>query len=256
MMLKRIVVLVLCGMVFFVGCKFSPTKREQTIVRERMQGNWVCADVLEQLKQTRSVDALDDFPPYTELIFSADSNTLAAVNGQVEVVHLTYERKGNLVQVEEFYGSGTTVLTLSGDSVLIFANEALGRQWRYVRVPEAMENTEGELHEAFPTAVNAILVAGEYTVTNAEKPYTLTLRCNGYIFGSPHYTRYKICYSGDCTNLSDRNLVYLFNGSEGNYYGWQWHDDELIIYALRTVNTPDAITAYEYGKPLRVLKKK
>ncbi len=251
----RIVFATTCCLLIIAGCESFTSKRVQTLESDMLEGSWVCVDILDNAEKMLSTKRLGDFPPYTELLF-ADSGKLVAFNGQVEMVSLTYVHKGSAVQIPEFYGSEKTILNRASDSVLIFQDDVLGKQWKYVKVSDSLLNAEG-VSEAFPAMLNRGLVAGDYTVTNTDKPYIITFRGNGYIHGSPQFTNYSICYSGDCANFSTGDLIYLSNDhQQGEYYGWTRQGDEFTIYSLRAVSTADEMPNYEYVKPVLVMKKK
>lgn len=239
------------------GCKYvAPEHRQQAKLRTDVAGNWVCATMLGSAVQRNTARLQGDLPPYTELIFMPDSGKVVAINGQVEILHLSYTIQGSKVIVPDFYAAGSANLMLENDSVLVFNDEVTGQEWRYAKVSSAMVNTEGQVHEAFPTMMNKSLLAGDYVVLNASAPYAVTLRPNGYIFGSPTYTRYAICYGGDCANFSDDDLLYLSNGRQGEYYGWRKSGDTLTIYRLSEVHEQDEMTSYKFDKPLLVMKRK
>ncbi|MDR1417126.1 MAG: hypothetical protein LBJ57_06890, partial [Prevotellaceae bacterium] len=210
-----------CALLLVVGCK-STSRRMQQAAEENLKGSWVCSNVLEEVARTKSIKQLKNFPPYTELIFLQDSSKLIALNGQIDLVALSYTRSGDVLQVPDFYGNGIAQISIASDSALLFNDGFSAEAWRYTKAPTDVAPTESDgIPEVFPSLLNSALISGEYAVTNVDKPYSLAFRTNGYISNSPDFTHYSLCYNGSCNILSDENLVYLSNGQQGDYYGWK-----------------------------------
>ncbi|MDR1023926.1 MAG: hypothetical protein LBL94_11770 [Prevotellaceae bacterium] len=247
--------LVCCCALLLVSCK-SASRHMQQVVEKNLKGSWVCSNVLDKVACTKSIKSLKDFPPYTELIFLQDSSKLIALNGQVDMVALSYTSNGDALQVPDFYGNGVAHISMAGDSVLLFNDGFSAETWRYTKAPADMTAAEsGDVPEVFPSLLNCALIAGEYTVRNTGNPYHLVFRSNGYIFNSPDFTRYSLCYNGNCNILSSENLVYLSNGQQGDYYGWKVQDGTLTIYSLAVANMSDGMMEYEINRPVLVMEK-
>jgi hypothetical protein len=215
--------------------------------------------VLEQIAQAKSIRRLKDYPPYTELLFRQDSCTLLALNGQVDMITLsyTYLPVGDALQVSDLDGNEEAIIKIVGDSLLVLSNGFSPETWRYVKVPpERVPPAEdAEAPEAFPTLLNQALISGTYTVTSAAEPYRIVLRSNGYVAHSPDFTRYALCYNGSCNTYSTEDLIYLSNDQHGDFYGWRIQDNTLTIYSLLPVSMPDEMTEYTFDKPILVMEK-
>lgn len=254
-----IIIIICCCCMLQEGCK-SPSKPVQQQAAGRIvAGSWVCADVLNQVAQAKSIRQLKDYPPYTELIFMQDSGALLALNGQVDMVTLSYSclNGGSALQVSDLDGNEEACIRIVNDSTLELSNVYSTDTWRYVKaaaqgVPPA---AGGSLPEAFPALLNQALISGTYTVKNAVEPYRIVLRSNGYIAHSADFTRYTLCYNGSCNMYSHEDLIYLSNNRHGDFYGWKIQGRTLTIYSLRPVSMPDEITEYTFGKPVLVLEK-
>jgi hypothetical protein len=243
-------------MLLLVGCKLASKRVQQQAAEKRLTGSWVCANVLDEAAYTKSIKQLKNFPPYTELIFLQDSSKLIALNGQVDMVTLSYTCSGSLLLVPDFYGNSVAQISMAGDSLLLFNDDFSAQTWRYVKAADGVDSsTDGSIPEVFPSLLNSVLVAGEYTVKNAEKVRRVVIHSNGNISNIPDFTHYSLCYNGGCNSLSDENLVYISDGQQGDFYGWNMQGSTLTIYSLLVVNAPDEIMTYRLDKPILVLEK-
>ncbi|MDR3366882.1 MAG: hypothetical protein LBO71_07950, partial [Prevotellaceae bacterium] len=186
MIVKKICLLACCccTLLLSASCK-SASKPAQQVVGKSIEGNWVCSDVLEQAAQAKSIRQLNDYPPYTELIFMQDSSKLLALNGQVDMIALSYSylHDGNALQVSDLDGNEEAIISIVSDSVLMLSNGFSQDTWRYVKAPPASipPAESAGVPEAFPALLNQALISGTYTVKNTDEPYCIVLRSNGYI---------------------------------------------------------------------------
>jgi hypothetical protein len=259
MILKKIWLLICCC-TLLVGCKSASRPLQQQAAGKRMEGNWVCTDVLNRLAQVKSIRQLEDYPPYTELIFMQDSSTLLALNGQVDMITLSYSclHGGDALQVSDLDGNEEAYIKMVNDSTLALSNNFSADTWRYEKaLPPSVPLAAGSsgVPEVFPALLNQALISGTYTVKNADEPYRIVLRSNGYIAYSADFTRYSLCYNGSCNMYSSEDLIYLSNNQHGDFYGWRMQDSTLTIYSLLPVSMPDEMTEYKFDKPVLVLEK-
>ena len=249
---------IICCCTLLAGCK-SASRPEHRVAARSLEGNWVCSDVLSQLAQEKSIRHLKDYPPYTELIFMQDSSVLLALNGQVDMITLSYAHLhgGDALQVSDLDGNEEAYITIVNDSTLALSNSFSSDTWRYVRAsaPGAPPDGSGGIPEVFPALLNQALISGTYTVKNAAKPYRVIFRSNGYIAYSTEFTQYALCYNGSCNTYSHDDLIYLSNNQQGDFYGWKMQDSTLTIYSLLPVSMPDEMTEYKFDKPVLVLEK-
>lgn len=244
-----------CGLLV-ASCELISKKNAQQTVGKKLDGSWVCSNVLDKVARTKSIKQLKDLPPYTELIFLQDSSKLVALNGQIDMATLPYKYSGEVLQIYDSYGNTEAYISIVSDSVLLFNDGFSAEAWRYIKAPAgAIPTDSANVPEVFPSLLNSTLVSGEYTVKNVDKPYRVTLGSNGKIFNSPDFTSYSLCYNGSCNILSDEDLIYLSNGQQGDFYGWKIQGNTLTIYSLLTVNMPDEMMMYELGNPILVLEK-
>jgi hypothetical protein len=258
MVVKKVWLLIWCC-ALLAGCKSASRPVQRQAVGKSMEGNWVCADVLNRLAQAKSIRQLKDYPPYTELIFIRDSSTLLALNGQVDMIALSYSRLpgGDALQVSDLDGNEEACIKIVNDSTLTLSNSFSTDTWRYVKVsPASVPPAAGAgVPEVFPALLNQALISGTYTVKNAAEPYRIVLRSNGYIAYSADFTRYSLCYNGSCNLYSSEDLIYLSNNQHGDFYGWRMQDSTLTIYSLLPVSMPDEMMEYKFDKPVLVLEK-
>ncbi|MDR2813251.1 MAG: hypothetical protein LBB79_01130 [Prevotellaceae bacterium] len=257
MVVKKTWLLIYCCTLLLAGCKLASNPVQRAA--GSMEGNWICTDVLNQIAQAKSIRQLKDYPPYTELIFMQDSSKLLALNGQVDMITLsyTYLSGGDALQVSDLEGNEEAYIKVIGDSMLMLSNNFSTDMWRYVKVaPESVSPTGSvDVPEVFPLLLNHTLISGAYTVKNVDEPYRIVFRNNGYIACSSDFTRYSLCYNGSCNTYSHQDLIYLSNERYGDFYGWKIQDSTLTIYSLLPVSMPDEITEYKLDKPIWVMEK-
>jgi hypothetical protein len=257
--MKNFIYFTLC-LLLLASCQWRAKKPNAAVCTAFISGNWVCIDVIDAIADAKSTKVLREFPPYTELSFVDDSAKLIAVNGQVEQISLTYTRSGSKVNIREFDGGEDVQLTLTSDSVMVFYDELNDKHWQYVKAsPELISDTLG-FKEAFVNTLNTRMLAGGYMVTDLEsgKRYSEIFKPDGSIQGSPNFTRYMLCFSGDCMNLSDDvSLVKFFLKDDSEeFYGWTIENGVLSIYALLMVNQPDEMTEYVIDRKQYELRRK
>ncbi|MDR1225673.1 MAG: hypothetical protein LBK47_02090 [Prevotellaceae bacterium] len=247
------------SLVMLASCH-QRAQKAATMSAMLMSGSWVCADVIDAIVDAKSTKALREFPPYTELSFVRDSAKLMAVNGQIEQVQLTYTGVGNKISIRECDGGEDMVLTLENDSVMVFYDELNNKRWQYVKASPLLISEAHGFKEGFVNTLNYRLLSGDYAVIDLEtdKRYDVMWKPNGFIYGSPNFTRYMLCFSGDCMNFStDVSLVQFFSDDNaGEFYGWTVEGGVLSLYSLRTVNQQDEMTEYVADRKLFELRKK
>jgi hypothetical protein len=258
--MRRFCFFVVVGLLF-TSCLPKKSKNTTIAPQQTLEGCWVNMNILDAISVGQSTKKITEYPPFTELSFVKDSTKVFAINGQIEIDLLSYTLVNGRLKIAGFDGDEESTLIFENDTTLLYTDSFTGKQWRYVKANPSMITTEHGINEAFVSELNARTIAGEYVLIKGKlKPFDVTFRPNGFLFGDPQYARYALCYSGECMNLSvDANLIYFMKDDgvdSSDLFGWTMTDDTLTIYTLRTVSMSDEMTEYVLHSPLYVFKRK
>jgi len=185
----------------------------------------------------RSSDTLLSAIPFycTELVF--DKPDSVVVKNGFEEYALKYEIKHDTCFVKKAYQHQGVlqdlVLLVSSDTSFV----ALEQDFTGSKSPASFVKTS--VFEGFEYGLNKSTIAGKYAVLNLsdKQSEVITFAENGTIKGLPNFSKFSICYSGDCMSepLEASNVIMLENSrKEAEYAVWSFDKatKQLTIFKL------------------------
>lgn len=185
----------------------------------------------------RSSDTLLSAIPFycTELVFDKPDSVL--VKNGFEEYTLKYEIKKDTCFVKKAYQHQGVlkdlVLLVSSDTSFV----ALEQDFTGSKLPAAFTKTS--VFEGFEYGLNKSTIAGKYAVVHpgAEQSEVITFAENGTIKGLSNFSKFSICYSGDCMSepLEAGNVIMLENSrKEVEYAVWSFDKatKQLTVFKL------------------------
>lgn len=192
---------------------------------------------INQSYLNRSSDTLLSAIPFysTELVFDKPDSVL--VKNGFEEYALKYEIKHDTCFVKKAYQHQGVlqdlVLLVSSDTSFV----ALEQDFTGSQSPAFFTKTS--VFEGFEYGLNKSTIAGKYAVVNpaTEQSQVITFAENGTIKGLPNFSKFSVCYSGDCMSepLEAGNVIMLENSrNEVEYAVWSFDKatKQLTIFKL------------------------
>lgn len=170
-----------------------------------------------------------------ELVFDKPDSVL--VKNGFEEYALKYEIKHDTCFVKKAYQHQGVlrdlVLLVSSDTSFV----ALEQDFTGSKSPAAFAKTS--VFEGFEYGLNKSTIAGNYEVINASDKQSkmITFAENGAIKGLPNFSKFSVCFSGDCMSepLEAGNVIMLENNrKEFEYAVWSFDKTtkQLTIFKL------------------------
>lgn len=194
-----------------------------------LSGTFINTTYLEQSKTS----LLSDIPFYAvELTFNKDSILFS--NG-FETGKLAYIKKGNQYLLKHAYQNNgifkDLILEATSDSTFTLQDHDYTTQ-----------NSDSNFKKSkvsFETALTQNLLEGQYEIyfPDSLKTRKIEFKSNGKT-NIPGYSRYSICYSGDCLQLVDDkiNLITVTNSTKNEFFGWRYGTNNTL--ELYTISAP------------------
>jgi hypothetical protein len=171
----------------------------------------------------------------TELVFDKPDSVL--VRNGFEEYALKYEIKHDTCFVKKAYQHQGVlqdlVLLVSSDTSFV----ALEQDFTGSTSPAVFTKTSA--FEGFAYGLNKSTIAGKYAVVNPadKQSKVITFAENGTVKGHPNFSKFSVCYSGDCMSepLEAGNVIMLENSrKEVEYAVWSFDKatKQLTIFKL------------------------
>ncbi len=196
-----------CSILFF-SCTHddaSQIKKEKAIAQS-VSGKYVNETCVKEIS-----DSVAGYAPFfaTQLNFIS-SDSVVMENG-FESGLIAYKKnddKNYTLIKASFRGDMKFSFNEDGSLTLInnYDNPKQLHQEKYIKLIDSTKN--------FPQFLNQYMITGEYQLTSNKKEKQIAVFNNdGKVTGIDDYTRYDICYSGDClSEINERmNIIYLYN---------------------------------------------
>lgn len=192
---------------------------------------------INQSYLNRSSDTLLSAIPFycTELVFDKPDSVLVK-NGFEEYV-LKYEIRHDTCFVKKAYQHQGVlqdlVLLVSSDTSFV----ALEQDFTDTKLPAIFTKTS--VFEGFEYGLNKATIAGKYAVETPtdKQAKIITFTENGIIKGLSNFSKFSVCYSGDCMSepLEEGNVIMLENNrNEVEFAVWSFDKvtKQLTIFKL------------------------
>lgn len=209
----------------FLSCE---TKKQDIA----LSGTFVNVSYLEKSNHI----LLADIPFYAvEMTFLKDSVLFS--NG-FETGKIAFHKKGSLYTLHNAYQHDGTLqdmqLEATSDSTFIVKDSAY-------------TNTKGNTvfsksAASFESRLAQTMIAGTYEFIFPETLKTKKVHfTDKEITGFPGYSRYELCYSGDCMQMiTDKiNAIYLSDANTTTLFGWKYGPDNTVALYNVTAPVPD-----------------
>lgn len=165
------------------------------------------------------------------------------VFGGFEEYKLAYKKQGNGFVLIDATFKGDMFFTIK-DSVILLQDIAwtgIAGHSEFKRVPEPSTNKW-----LFDSYYREQIIAGEYELLKKDETSSseVVFKADGSVTGFLNYTRYDVCYSGDCIGTTSEPAYII------TFYGHSIAED----YAFTTDKKKREISLYEIAPPIEDIK--
>ena len=233
--------------VLFIGIQLSAcTNRGSSSVNKitTISGRYVNYTFLDQIRN--SIIGHIDVSCYEMNFISADSVAFNW-NGWEEGYKCAYKKEGDHYRLftRAFGADNDLLFTLNQDGSIVLADSTMMRR----SLNSVFRHVDSEV--SLDYLINQKTIAGTYTLFKNDEPtkVKVVFMPNGKVVGLEKFTRYSICYAGDCVQmpLTFSNVIDLYpdNYREHVHKESYLSDSGEVVHGLSTsIENPATMCAF------------
>lgn len=206
-----------CSILFFSCTHEDATQiKKEKVIAQSVSGKYVNETYVKDI-----LDSVAGYAPFfaTELNFIS-SDSVVSENG-FESGLIAYKKsddKNYILIQASFRGDMKFIFNEDGSLTLInnFDNPKQLHQEKFIKLIDSTKN--------FSQFLNEYIITGEYQLISDQKDKQIAIfNDDGKVFGIDDYTKYEICYSGDClSEINERmNIIYLYNNVKQDAFAFK-----------------------------------
>ena len=217
------------AVIFILGCNRNSEDENQ-----KLTGKFVNETFLSKVSD--SIPGL--IPVYCYQLNFDGTDSVDILYG-FEQTRLAYQKTGNKYKIIKALKDEDMIFVLNEDEGITLIDSA----WNETNKNSTFKKSQIN----FVTALNARMIAGEYSIfrDNKQTPQNVTLKADGTVTGLEKFTNYTLCYSGDCVSE-----IYPISNS----ITFTNEKSEQFMYAFKIDKSKKSLEIYHIEAPVKDIK--